>query len=98
MAEFHNSGYRGLYNGETADNMFKRKHLQYREDILDNRRRWISCESILDNVQTEKIANDVHYEVWEKVRKSNCWYWRNDEKKCLNLKKVWKHSKKNKNN
>ena len=70
MAEFRNSGYRGLYNGETADDMFKRKHLQYREDILDNRRRWISCESILDNVQTEKIANDVHYEVWEKVRKA----------------------------
>ncbi len=70
MAGFHNSGYRGLYNGETADDMFKRKHLQYREDILDNRRRWISCESILDNVQTEKIANDVHYEVWEKVRKA----------------------------
>lgn len=39
MAEFHNSGYRGLYNGETSDDMFKRKHLQYREDILDNRRR-----------------------------------------------------------
>ena len=39
MAEFHNSRYRGLYNGETADDMFKRKHLQYREDILDNRRR-----------------------------------------------------------
>lgn len=36
MAEFHNAGYRGLYNGETADDIFKRKKLRYREDILDN--------------------------------------------------------------
>lgn len=26
MAEFHNAGYRGLYNGETADDIFKRKN------------------------------------------------------------------------
>ena len=25
MAEFHNAGYKGLYNGETADDIFKRK-------------------------------------------------------------------------
>ena len=25
MAEFHNVGYKGLYNGETTDDMFKRK-------------------------------------------------------------------------
>ena len=36
MAEFHNAGYRGLYNGETADDIFKRKKLWYKEDILDN--------------------------------------------------------------
>lgn len=36
MTEFHNAGYRGLYNGETADDIFKRKKLRYREDILDN--------------------------------------------------------------
>ena len=36
MAEFHNAGYIGLYNGETADDIFKRKKLRYREDILDN--------------------------------------------------------------
>ncbi len=30
MAEFHNSGYKGLYNGETADDIFKRKKLRYR--------------------------------------------------------------------
>ncbi len=36
MSEFHNAGYKGLYNGETADDIFKRKKLRYREDILDN--------------------------------------------------------------
>ena len=34
--KFHNSGYRGLYNGETADDIARRKGLRYREDILDN--------------------------------------------------------------
>lgn len=34
--KFHNSGYKGLYNGETADAIAKRKGLRYREDILDN--------------------------------------------------------------
>ena len=33
---FHNYGYKGLYNGETADDIAKRKELRYREDILDN--------------------------------------------------------------
>ena len=28
MAEFHNAGYRGLYNGETADDIFKRKKIK----------------------------------------------------------------------
>ena len=36
MAEFYNYGYRGLYNSEGADDIFKRKGLRYREDILDN--------------------------------------------------------------
>ena len=31
MDEFHNAGYKGLYNGETADDIFKRKKLRYRE-------------------------------------------------------------------
>ena len=34
--KFHNAGYRELYNGETADDIAKRKGLRYREDILDN--------------------------------------------------------------
>ena len=34
--KFTNAGYKGLYNGETADDIAKRKGLRYREDILDN--------------------------------------------------------------
>ena len=33
---FTNAGYKGLYGGETADDIAKRKGLRYREDILDN--------------------------------------------------------------
>jgi len=34
--KFHNTGYKGLYNGETVNDIAKRKRLHYREDILDN--------------------------------------------------------------
>ena len=51
--KFHNSDYKGLYNGETADDIAKRKRLRYREDILDN----MGSEELADNlfriVQTE---------------------------------------------
>lgn len=33
--KFTNAGYKGLYNGETADDIAKQKKLRYREDILD---------------------------------------------------------------
>lgn len=33
---FTNAGYKGLYNGETADDIAKSKGLRYREDIIDN--------------------------------------------------------------
>ena len=80
MAEFHNAGYKGLYNGETADDIFKRKKLRYREDILDNmnedelianlfRINQTKQKLLRDNVQGEKEAKDVHYEVGKKVRK-----------------------------
>ena len=76
---FHNYGYKGLYNGETANDIFKRKGLRYREDILDN----MGSEELADNlfriVQTEsKLKNDdvkgegnaniTHYEVGKKIR------------------------------
>ena len=44
--KFHNSGYKGLYNGETADDIAKRKGLRYREDILDN----MSSEELAANL------------------------------------------------
>ena len=77
MAEFHNAGYKGLYNGETADDIFKRKKLRYREDILDNmnedelvanlfRINQTKQKLLKDNVQGEKEAKDVHYEVGKK--------------------------------
>lgn len=77
--KFHNSGYKGLYNGETAADIAKRKGLRYREDILDNMGseelaanlfRITQTESKLknDNIQGENKANATHYEVGQEVR------------------------------
>ena len=79
--KFHNAGYKGLYNGETANDIAKRKGLRYREDILDNmnedelvanlfRINQTKQRLIRDNVQGEENANSVHYEVGKKVRKA----------------------------
>lgn len=79
--KFHNCGYKGLYNGETADDIAKRKGLRYREDILDNMGsvelaanlfRISQTEQKLkkDNIKTENEANATHYEVGKKVRKA----------------------------
>ena len=79
--KFHNAGYKGLYNGETADDIAKRKGLRYREDILDN---MVSDELIAnlfrisqteqklkrDNIQTESDANSTHYKVGTKIRQT----------------------------
>ena len=79
--KFHNAGYKGLYNGETADDIAKRKGLRYREDILDN----MGSEGLIANlfrisqteqklkrekIQTEKDANNIHFEVGAKIRKT----------------------------
>ena len=77
--KFHNSGYKGLYNGETAADIAKRKGLRYREDILDNMGseelaanlfRITQTESKLknDNIQGENKAKATHYEVGQEVR------------------------------
>lgn len=77
--KFHNYGYKGLYNGETADDIAKRKKLRYREDILDNMGsdelianlfRISQTEQKLkrENIKTEKEANKTHYEVGSKIR------------------------------
>ena len=77
--KFHNAGYKGLYNGETADDIAKRKGLRYREDILDNMGsdelianlfRISQTEQKLkkDNIQTEKEANKTHYNISKNIR------------------------------
>ena len=76
---FHNSGYKGLYNEETADDIAKRKGLRYREDILDNMGseelaanlfRITQTESRLkkDNICSEKEANKTHYNIGKNIR------------------------------
>ena len=78
--KFHNAGYRGLYNGETADDIAKRKGLRYREDILDNMGseelvdnwfRIIHTESKIkrDNIKGDKESSRVHYNVGKDIRK-----------------------------
>ena len=79
--KFHNVGYKGLYNGETADDIAKRKGLRYREDILDNMGsdelianlfRISQTEQRLkrDKVDTEKRACDTHNKIEKIVRKA----------------------------
>ena len=79
--KFHNAGYKGLYNGETADDIAKRKGLRYREDILDNMGsdelianlfRISQTEQKLkkDNIKTESDANSAHYKVGAKIRQT----------------------------
>ena len=81
LARFHNAGYKGLYNGETADDIFRRKKLRYREDILDNMGSEELADNIFriaqtdaklkrDNVDNEYTANSVHYEVGKEIRNS----------------------------
>ena len=77
--KFHNSGYKGLYNGETANDIAKRKKLRYREDILDNMGsdelianlfRISQTEQKLknENIKLEGKANETHYEVGKEIR------------------------------
>ena len=79
--KFHNAGYRGLYNGETANDIAKRKGLRYREDILDNmgsdelaanefRISLTSQKLKNENIQGEANANHAHYEVGSIVRQA----------------------------
>ncbi len=78
--KFHNAGYKGLYNGETADDIAKRKKLRYREDILDNMGsdelianlfRISQTEQKLknDNIKGENEANKIHYTIGKNIRK-----------------------------
>ena len=77
--KFHNYGYKGLYNGETANDIAKRKNLRYREDILDNMGsdelianlfRISQTEQKLrkDNTLGEDNANKIHYNIGKNIR------------------------------
>ena len=79
LAEFHNAGYRGLYDGESANDIAKRKGLRYREDILDNMgslelgANLFRITQTEDKLKREKVgneytANSVHHEIGKKVR------------------------------
>ena len=78
--KFHNAGYKGLYNGDTADDIARRKGLRYREDILDNmgsdelianlfRISQTNQKLINDSINGEKAANDTHYNMGKEIRK-----------------------------
>ena len=77
--KFHNAGYKGLYNGVTANDIAKRKGLRYREDILDSMGSVELAANLFRITQTdEKIKNDsidgelkacdTHYEIGKGVR------------------------------
>ena len=81
LARFHNSGYKGLYNGETADDIAKRKGLRYREDILDNmcseelaanifRIAQTDAKLKRESINSDMESNEIHYEVGKKVRET----------------------------
>ena len=77
--KFTNAAYKGLYNGETANVIAKRKGLRYREDILDNMGsvelganifRITQTEALLEKQEApnEIIATNTHYKVGKTVR------------------------------
>lgn len=77
--KFHNYGYKGLYNGETANDIAKRKNLRYKEEILDNMcsgelianefRINLTKEALENkNINNEHDANIEHFNVGKSVR------------------------------
>ncbi len=80
-AIFQNYGYMGLYNGLKAADIRQRKGLKSGQDILDymgstelaaNLFRATQTEEKLrrDNIQGKRAANQTHYTVGQKVRKT----------------------------
>ena len=105
--KFHNSGYKGLYNGETADDIAKRKGLRYREDILDN----MGSDELIANmfrisqteqklrkysIQTEKDANKTHYTIGKNIREVIAKNGRNNARGFTHTKKKFKTIRKRK--
>lgn len=81
FGKFNNYGYMGLYNGETAKQIAKRKNISEKEDILDymgseelgaNLFRITQTEAKLkkDNVDNETDACSTHYIVGNAIRET----------------------------
>lgn len=81
FGEFHNYGYRGLYNGLTMADIHERKGLDEKEHILDNMGSVELAANLFRATQTdEKLrreqikgaqnANNTHFEVGRTVRKT----------------------------
>lgn len=79
--KFNNAGYKGLYNGETAEDIAKRKGLKDGQPILDymgsaelgaNIFRITQTDALLkdNNVNTEKEACNTHNKVGKAVRET----------------------------
>lgn len=81
FGEFHNYGYKGLYNGLTMADIHERKGLAESEHILDNMgsvelaanlfRATQTDEKLKrDRIQGSQNANNTHFEVGKMVRKT----------------------------
>ena len=79
--KFHNAGYKGLYNGETASKIKSRKNLKKNEDILDfmgstelaaNYFRITQTDERLKqgDIKTENLACKTHNDIGKKVRET----------------------------
>jgi len=79
--KFHNAGYRGLYNGESANDIAKRKGLRYREDILDNMGSVELAANLFrisqteekitkEKIKGEKNASIAHNQVGKNIREA----------------------------
>lgn len=79
--KFNNYGYQGLYNGETAGDIARRKGIKETDDILDymgseelgaNLFRITQTDAKLkrDKIHTESDACDTHYVVGKAIRKT----------------------------
>lgn len=81
FGKFNNSGYKGLYDGETAKDIHKRKRIKEDEDILDymnsaelgaNLFRITQTEDVLKKkaIDNEKGACNIHFVVGQAIRKT----------------------------
>ena len=81
FAKFQNSGYQGLYGGLGRAEIHKRKGLKDGQKILDHmgseelaanlfRATQTDAKLRRENIQGKDAANETHYEVGAKVRKT----------------------------